>query len=223
MNQILKKTSFVSGLLLLFTPIIFSTVLKFILNFKNFLYTFSPDQIVLYITFLIIILELFFFIKIFKAYYLHEPHVYYLIYFIGILSILGILKSSLLGKYQYLQIIKMIFFSILLFALFSFRYQKENFITTNGPSGIRNNVLTLLILAIIVGIISYYLSIYFISERFVFPYFLSALVSLILIPWWKKKVASGVLHNFIFLPGFFIIVTHLILELFAFYSFFKII
>lgn len=49
MNQILKKTSFVSGLVLLIPPIIFSSVLKFVLSLKDFLYIFSPDRMVLYI------------------------------------------------------------------------------------------------------------------------------------------------------------------------------
>ena len=224
MNQLLRKTSFVSGLLLIFAPIVFSSVLKFVFGLKNFLYTFSADQMVLYVIFLIVsILEVIFFIKIFKAYRLREPHAYYLVYFIGILATLGILGSSLLGTYQYLQIIKIMFFFVLLFALFSFRYQKENFITTDTSLGIRNNVLTFLILAVVVDIASYYISVYFVSERFIFPYFLPALISLALVPWWRKKVTSGTLHNFIFLPGFYVVVTHLVLQLFAFYNFFQVI
>ncbi|MEK9135475.1 MAG: hypothetical protein AAB451_04260 [Patescibacteria group bacterium] len=179
---------------------------------------------VLYIIFLVVsISEVIFFIKIFKAYRLRESHAYYLVYLIGILATLGILGSSLLGAYQYSQIIKIIFFFVLLFALFSFRYQKENFITADTSLGARNNVLTFLMLAVVVGIASYYISVYFVSESFIFPYFLPALISLGLIPWWRKKVVSGALHSFIFLPGFFIIVTHLVLQLFAFYNFFQVI
>lgn len=224
MNQFLRKTSFVSGLLLLFTPIVFSSVLRFVLGIKSFLYTFSPDQMVLYVIFLIVgILEIIFFIKIFKAYRLREPYAYYFVYFIGILATLGILGSSLLEAYQYLQIIKIIFFFVLLFTLFSFRYQKENFITADSSLSARNNALTFLILAVVIGIASYYISVYFVSERLIFQYFLPALASLVLVPWWRKKVVSGALHNFIFLPGFCIVVTHLILQLFAFYNFFQVI
>jgi len=224
MNQILKKTSFVSGLILLFTPILFSSVLKFVLGLKSFLYTFSPDQLVLYVIFLIVsILEIVFFIKIFRAYRSHEPHAYYLIYFLGILATLGILGSSLLGAYQYLQIIKIIFFFILLFAFFSFRYQKENFVTVDSISKTRNNVLTFLVLAAVAGIVSFFISANVIYERFIFPYFLTALFSLVFVYWWRKKVSTEILHSYIFLPGFYIIVTHLILQLTIFYSFFRVV
>ncbi len=223
MNQLLRKTSFVSGLLLMFVPIVFSSVLKFVLGLKSFLYTFSPDQMVLYVIFLIVsILEIIFFIKLFKAYRLRETHAYYLVYFLGILATLGMLGTSLLGAYQYLQIIKIIFFFVLLFSLFSFRYQKENFMTADVSSNARNNTLTFIILGAVIGIASWYTSVYFISERFIFPYFLSALISLALLPLWRKKVSSGVLRSFIFLPGLYVVIAHLVLQLFAFYNFFQV-
>lgn len=223
MNQLLRKTSFVSGLLLMFAPIIFSSVLKFVLGLKSFLYTFSPDQMVLYVIFLIVsILEIIFFIKIFKSYRLREPHAYYLVYFLGILTTLGMLGASLLGAYQYLQVIKIIFFFILLFALFSFRYQKENFFATTNTIEVRKNVLISIFLMAVISVASYYISVYFISEYFIFPYFLPALISLVLIPWWRKKVISGTLHRFIFLPTLQVIVMHLVLQLFSFWNFFQV-
>jgi len=208
----------------LFAPIVFSSVLKLVSGLKSFLYIFNPEQTLLYVIFLVVsILEIVFFIKLFKAYRLREPHAYYLIYFLGILVTLGMLGASFLGAYQYLQIIKIIFFFILLFALFSFRYQKENFVIADTSSRTRNNVLPFLILAAVVGIASYYISVYFISERFIFPYFLPALISLVLIPWWRKKVTSGTFRSFLFLPGFYIVVAHLVLQLFVFYAFFQVI
>jgi len=224
MNQLLRKISFVSGLILLFAPIIFSSALKLASGLKSFLYTFNPEQTLLYVIFLIVsVLEVVFFIKLFKAYRLREPYAYYLVYFLGILTTLGMLGASLLGTYQYLQIIKIIFFFVLLFSLFSFRYQKENFVITDTSLNARNNILTFLILAVVVGIASYYISVYFISERFIFPYFLPALISSVLIPWWRKKVTSGTLCSFLFLPGFYIVVAHLVLQLFVFYAFFQVI
>lgn len=218
MNQLLRKTSFASGIILLFAPVIFSSTLKLV--FSLFLYTFYPEQALRDVMFLIVsTLEVIFFIKLFKAYRSREPLAYYFIYLIGILVTLGMLGSSLLGMYQYLQI-KIIFFFVLLFSLFSFRYQKENFVTVDISSGSRNTALTFLILAIIVGIASHYISVYFISGRFIFPYFLPALIFLILLPRWRKKVNSGTLRSFIFLPGFYIVVTHVVLQLFSFYYFF---
>ena len=142
---------------------------------------------VLYIVLLIVsILEVIFFIKIFIAYRLREPNAYYLIYFLGILATLGIIGSSILSVSQYLQILKILFSFILLFALFSFRYQKENFLATANPLEVRKNVLTFLILAAIVGVISS------IWERSISPYFLSALFSLAFIYWWKKRVNDDI-------------------------------
>jgi hypothetical protein len=70
---------------------------------------------------------------------------------------------------------------------------------------------------------SIYIHAYFISEYLIFPYFLPVLVSLMLIPWWKKKFASGALQSIFFLTGFYVIVTSLSLQLFAFYDFFQLI
>ncbi|MDP4007313.1 MAG: hypothetical protein Q8P55_01830 [bacterium] len=227
MNQLLRKTSFASGFLLLFAPVVFSSVFNSVSGFRDLLYTlyaFSSDQMALYGIFLIVnTLEIVFFIKIFKAYRLREPHAYYLVYFLGILATLGMLGSSLLGTHQYLQIIKIIFFFVLLFALFSFRYQKENFVTVDNLSKVRNDVLTFVVLAAVVGTASFYTSIIFLFARFGFPYFLPALLSLIFVSWWRKRVNTGTLHSFIFLPGFYIIVTHLVLQLTVFYSFFQVI
>jgi len=89
MNQLLRKTSFAGGLILLFAPIVFSSALKLISSLKGFLYTFNPEQILLYAIFLIVtVLEVVFFIKLFRAYRLHEPHAYYLVYFLGMLTTL---------------------------------------------------------------------------------------------------------------------------------------
>jgi hypothetical protein len=223
MNQLLRKTSFASGLILLFAPIVFSSALKLISSLKGFLYTFNPEQILLYAIFLIVtVLEVVFFIKLFRAYRLHEPHAYYLVYFLGMLTTLGMLGASFSGTYQHLQIIKIIFFFVLLFSLFSFRYQKENFVIDTSLNA-RNNILIFLILAAVFSIASYYISVYFISERFIFPYFLPALISLVLIPWWRKRVTRGTLRSFLFLPGFYIVVAHLVLQLFVFYAFFQVI
>ena len=214
MNQLLRKTSFTSGLVLLFTPIVFSSVLTLVLGLQKVLYTFDTSMGVLYIVFLIVsILEVIFFIKIFRAYRLREPHAYYLVYFLGILATLGMIGISGVGAFQYLQILKIIFSFILLFALFSFRYQKESFLATVSPSEVRKNVLTFLISAVIVGIISFPISINFIWEHSISPYFLSALFSLVFIYWWRKRVNTGILHGFIFLPGFYITATHLIWQL----------
>ncbi len=224
MNQLFRKTSFASGLILLFAPIVFSSALTLALGLQKFLNTFDPSRGVLYIVFLIVsILEVIFFIKVFRAYRLREPNAYYIVYFLGILATLGMIGSSVLGTSQYLQILKIIFSFILLFALFSFRYQKENFLATANPLEVRKNVLTFLILAAIVGIISFPISINLIWERSIFPYFLPALFSLAFIYWWKKRVNAGVLHSFIFLPGFYITVTHLVWQLTIFYSIFRVI
>lgn len=231
MNQVLKKTSFVSGLILLLSPIIFSSVLTLVSGLPKSLITFSSDQIIFYVIFLIVsILEVIFFIKIFKAYRSHEPYAYFIIYFLGILTtlavgippILGLCFSLLLGAHLYLQIIKIVFLLILLFALSSFCHQKENFFTTANPVEVRKNVLILLLLTAVIGVASYYIGAYF-SERLIFPYFLPAIISLALVPWLRKKVASGILLSFIFLPGFYIVATHLVLKIFAFYAFFQVI
>ena len=225
MTFMLMWISFVSGIILLFAPIVI------FLSIKGFLYTFNSEQTLSYIIFLIVsILEAVFFIKLFKAYCLREPHAYYLVYFLGIFAILGMFAASLaslLETYQYLHIIKIIFFFVLLFALFSFHYQKEIFITASTTSWAKNTVLTFLILAIVISIVSYYISVSFIIPgRFISSYFLTALISFALVPWWRKKVSNKILRNFIFLPGFClvvnIIVVHLVFQRFIFYYFLRI-
>jgi len=235
MNQFCKKASFISGLILLFSPIIFSNIFEFITRFRNFWAAFDTEQIVTYIVFFIaIILEIIFFLKILKAYRLREPGTYYLVYFIGIITMLGLVpyfvRALYISMYAphlflfFLLNLKIPFLFILLFALFSFRHQKERFLLNSGSVNIRRNIIIFLIIAMLFGAVSYY-SYKYIYHLFngllVPPYLLPLILSFALIPWWRR-VISGTLRNFFFLPGLFVIIAHLILELSAFLYIFQV-
>ena len=235
MNKILKKASFISGLFLLFSPIVFLSVFTFILNFnffyKTFLYNFDTNiagiignVIIFTIVLIVNILEVLFFIKIFNAYRLHEPLAYFIIYSLGILATIMALGSMLLiggptENMLFLRIIfvsVLLFFILLLFSLFSFRYQKEKFfVDMSSYLIIRKDLIILYLFSITIAIIGNFINIPVLSAQFSLQVFLflAALLILPFIYWWRKKRNIGTLHSFIFLPSFQIVATNLVIKL----------
>ncbi|MDI6882907.1 MAG: hypothetical protein QMC93_00310 [Patescibacteria group bacterium] len=221
--QILKKTSFISGIILLFSPIVFSSLLKFGSELKNILLTFSPDNIISYILALfVIILEIIFFIKIFKSFFFREPCSYFLIYFVGTLTLLAALGSVIMEG----GIISLFLFILLLLSLVFYHSQKNQlFSSDEAYFSIGNKMVFLFSLNVGVAIVSFVLS-YLIwlpipFPRAIFPSIISVLIVLPFFPLWRKKIDARGLRGFIVLLATQLIITELIFQLTIFLSIFN--
>lgn len=202
MQQILKKASFTSGIVLLFSPIIFTVALNMFPNIKSILDAFSPDKLpVFLIAVIIILLEIIFFIKLFKAYCFHSPDTYFLIYFLGILTFLGvcgsIFSSIFVGHFNFVFLFLCF---LLLFSLISFRYQRNQlFPLDDFYLAMRKKIVFLLSINVgiaIIGLVWFYVSSLFLSP--IFYYIISSLIALPFFHFGKKGYKQNQLRALFF-------------------------
>lgn len=222
MNQILNRLSFLSGIIILLSPIVFTLIFKLVFAIPIYLTIILHGGILNTIFFAIVsMLEITYFLIVLRTYHNRDPQAFFIIYSLGVLTMLGILGSLFLGNLQFLPIfLKLTVVAIFFFLLFVFHYQKYNFLISNY-STIIQNVSKLLVIAIAIATIRPLLAnILLLRKMEPFSLFLAALLILPFGYWWRKKVQTGPLRSFLFLPAFQIIATDILFQLTIFWNLF---